>query len=391
MAIIDSAVRSGTIVGKMEDVTDFITALDPDQTYYTGKFGRTSVTSTKHEWLNDNLRPARKNVTLEATDFNVQDARPRTRSANYCQQFMNGYSVTDTTQAIKKYGVRDELSYQFTKCGKETARDLERAIVQQTLAKAEDTTGAEFGGVPYFLDTVTAITSISTAGVFTVTGHGLFNGDPIIFSIPAGGALDSSYKANSVYFVHVVNANSFTVHATATETMEDNTDTTAIKPSAAVGASKMQFTNNNIVDAATSSSTTGAKLTFDLMNDAMQIVWNRGGSPDTIVCSGRNKRTISGMTQGVQKTRPMGEKDLVEVVDIIETDFGRVDVNAHRLYEDDVVDFIEFQYWKLAYLIPFHTEEPPRNGTYKTKNITGSVTLECTAPISSGRIKNIVA
>jgi hypothetical protein len=110
LAIIDKTVKSGSIVGKVEDITDFITALDPDETYFTNKFGRTSVTSTKHEWLNDNLRPARDNAELEATDFDVQNARPRTRSANYVQKFMNGYSVTDTTQAIKKYGVRDELA-----------------------------------------------------------------------------------------------------------------------------------------------------------------------------------------------------------------------------------------------------------------------------------------
>ena len=103
---------------------DFITALDPDETFYTNRFGRTSVTSTKHEWLNDNLRPARDNATMEATDFDVQDSRPRTRSSNYVQQFMNGYSVTDTTQAIKKYGVRDELAYQSRNVAKKQLATL---------------------------------------------------------------------------------------------------------------------------------------------------------------------------------------------------------------------------------------------------------------------------
>ena len=59
------------------------------------------------------------------------------------------------------------------------------------------------------------------------------------------------------------------------------------------------------------------------------------------------------------------------------------------MYKDDVIDLFEYQYWKLGYLIPFHTENPPRTGTYKQKVITGSATLECTAPISSARIKNI--
>lgn len=386
MAIIDKTVKSGTVVGKTEDITDFITALDPDETFYTNRFGRTSVTSTKHEWLNDNLRPARDNATMEATDFDVQKARPRTRSANYVQQFMNGYSTTDTTQAIKKYGVRDELAYQFTKCGKETARDLEYAIVNNKVAKPEDTEPARFGGVAFFLEATKPVAGIDAKGVVTVNGHELFNGDPVIFSAASGGTLDSNYKANTPYYVHVIDANTFTVHATPQETMMANTAGTAIKPSAAVAANKMAVSNQNVVDAATASK---GEFTFDLLNDTMQLEWKRGGSPDTIVCSGKNKRKISGWTPNTTKTRDADKRNITEVIDIIETDFGRVDVNAHRMYTDDVVDLMEFQYWKLGYLIPFHTENPPRTGTYKQKVITGSVTLECTAPIASARIKNI--
>ena len=314
MAIIDKTVKSGTIVGKMQDITDFITALDPDETYLTNKFGRTEVTSTKHEWLNDNLRPARDNATMEATDFDVQEARPRSRDFNYCQQFMNGYATTDTTQAIKKYGVRDELAYQFVKCGKETSRDLEYAIVNNNTAKAEDTVPARFGGVTYFLEATKPVEAIATTGVFTVTGHGFFNGDPVILMAAPSGAIDAKYSTNTPYYVHVVDANSFTVHVTPQDTMMSNYADLAIKPSAAVAAGKMLLTNQNLVDAATSASK--GILTFDLLNDAMQINWKRGGSIDSIVCSGKNKRKISGFTQGVQKTRDMSRKDLVEVVDV---------------------------------------------------------------------------
>ena len=228
---------------------------------------------------------------MEATDFDVQKARPRTRSANYVQQFMSGYSVTDTTQAIKKYGVRDELAYQFTKCGKETARDLEYAIVNNEVAKAEDTEPARFGGVAFFLEATKPVAGIDTKGVVTVNGHEFFNGDPVIFSAADGGTLDSNYKANTPYYVSVIDANTFTVHSTPQETMMANTSATAIKPSAAVVASKMVVSNQNVVDAAAA---TKGEFTFDLLNDTMQLEWKRGGSPDTIVCSGKNKRKISG-------------------------------------------------------------------------------------------------
>ena len=50
MADKDTAVRSFTVVGKKEDITDFVTAIDPDQTLLTNKFGKTSVKSTEHAW-----------------------------------------------------------------------------------------------------------------------------------------------------------------------------------------------------------------------------------------------------------------------------------------------------------------------------------------------------
>ena len=121
----------------------------------------------------------------------------------------------------------------------------------------------------------------------------------------------------------------------------------------------------------------------------MQAAWKRGGSIDFAVMSGKNKRKASTFTQGTTKTRDMSRKDLVEVVDVIETDFGRIDLIAHRMYEDDVVDLFEQQYWKMGYLIPFHNESVPRKGTYKEEVITGIATLECTAPIANARLYNI--
>lgn len=316
MATLDKVVRSAEVVGSVQDITDFVTALNPDETFYLNRFGKTSVTNTKHEWLNDGLRPAMDNATLEAVEFDVQKARPRTRGLNYVQQLMAGYSVSDTTQAIKKYGVRDEMAYQMVKAGKEFARDLEYAIVNQKEAKAEDSTPARFGGIGYFLEASMPVAAIDATGKCTVTGHGLFNGDPVIFAAaPTVGALDSNYKPNTPYYVHVVDNNNFTVHSTPQEA-QAGAASTVIKPSAAVAAGKMVCSNQNLVDANAVSGANAGKLTFDLLNDAMQLAWKRGGKIDSIVCSPKNKRVISGFTQGVQKTREQSKKELVEVIDV---------------------------------------------------------------------------
>lgn len=61
----------------------------------------------------------------------------------------------------------------------------------------------------------------------------------------------------------------------------------------------------------------------------------------------------------------------------------------HRLQVDSRVDMLEWQYWKLGTLIPFHVEDKPRIGTYKEKMVTGVVTLEASCPAANGAIINL--
>lgn len=387
MADKDMAVRSFTVVGKKEDITDFVTAIDPDQTLLTNKFGKTSVKSTEHAWLNDSLRPAMENAYQEAVDFDSQKANPRKRDSNYVQKFLHGYSVTDTTQAIAKYGVSDELGYQMVKATKEIGRDLEYAIVRnKAKVMGDDAVAGKMGGIPYFLENFKEVTA-DTAGKFTLANHKFVNGDVVVFRGKGSNALDTKLKANTQYFVKVLNANEFNICATEQETTA--TAPTIITPTAAIANGKCELTSGNAVDAGAVTGANQSKLTFDLVNDAMQAAWSRGGSIDFAVMSGKNKRVCSGFTQGTTKNREQTSKELVEVVDVLETDFGRIDLVSHRMYTDDVVDLIEAQYWKLGYLIPFHVEDGLRKGTYKSKYITGDATLECTAPIANARIYNI--
>lgn len=70
---------------------------------------------------------------------------------------------------------------------------------------------------------------------------------------------------------------------------------------------------------------------------------------------------------------------------------GEIAVEAHRDYADDRVDLLEFQGWKLAFLLPFKMEDVARNGTFTKKVITGSVTVEGSSPYSNAAIINITA
>ena len=373
-------------VGKVEDITDFVINLSPDETLLTSKFGRTSIIGTEHSWLSDSLRPAQENKTTEKVDFATIEATPRKRQSNYVQQFMHGYNVTDIGQAIKKYGVKDEMGYQMVKASKEIGRDLEYAVATNaTNTMLDDATPGRMGGVPYFLAASKTFTVVAGTDVFTIAGHKLVNGDIVSFYKTGAGVIPAGLLPNKQYFVHVVDKDTFTVHLTSQDAQGNvnKVDVTS------TGTAPFFLTEQNLIDAGSVAPPNAGKFTFDLLNDAMQAAWTRGGKIDSAIMSGRNKRKASSFTQGTQKTKDMTSREVVEVIDVIETDFGRINLIAHRMYANDVVDLLEFQYWKLGYLIPFHVEDVQRKGTYKEKVITGVATLECTAPIANARIFGI--
>lgn len=302
-----TAVKSFTVVGKVEDMNDFITNLDPDQTLLTSKFGSTSVYNTEHSWMTDSLRPAKRNATLETVDFETQKANPRRRMSNYVQQFLHGYGTSDITQAIKKYGVRDELSYQMVKASKEIGRDLEWALVNNANAiHGGDTVEGEFGGIPYFLDNWKDATVAATTGVFTLENHQFVTGD-IVYVRAKSGSLDTKLKQNTRYFIRNLDKDTFTLHPTGPKAEAD-----ADKIVPAAGTVQISFANSLDVGAMNPA----GELTFNALNDGMQAAWTRGASIDFAVMSGKNKRKVSSFTQGVQKTRAMEGKSLVEVVDV---------------------------------------------------------------------------
>lgn len=274
---------------------------------------------------------------------------------------------------------------QMLKASKEIGRDLEYAIVSNKVkAPFDETTAGRFGGIPYFLDNFSEVT-VDATGVVTLANHRFVTGDKVIVRGKGSTALDAKYKANTQYFVKPIDKDTFTLHATA----EDSAATpgTPIKPSAAVTAGKMELTYCNAIDA--KALNPAGEFTMESLNDAMQAVWGRGGDVDIAVMSGKNKRKASTFTANSQRNVAMDAKKLTQVIDVLETDFGVIELVAHRLYADDVVDLLELQYWKLGYLIPFHNEDLERKGTYKESVITGTATLECTAPIANARLYGI--
>lgn len=142
-------------VGNKEDISDLITNISPKETPFFTMCGKgVKATATNHEWLEDSLRKPVPNKKKEGFDYGVVDPSPRERRGNYTQIFSNGYGVTATQEAVMKHGVTSEIGYQMAKAMKETAMDVELALITQaTKVAGSDSLPREFGGVPYWITT----------------------------------------------------------------------------------------------------------------------------------------------------------------------------------------------------------------------------------------------
>lgn len=131
---------------------------------------------------------------------------------------------------------------------------------------------------------------------------------------------------------------------------------------------------------------TGASVTADVITDALQKVWEAGGTAKKLVVSGNNKKAISKMTTSNTKNISAKDKTLVEAIDVFDTDFGRVEVVASRFLDDKTMFVLDPAAIKLAWLRPFKAEDLPTNSDGKAGSIVGEVTLEVRGEKGQGMI-----
>ena len=131
-------------------------------------------------------------------------------------------------------------------------------------------------------------------------------------------------------------------------------------------------------------------LTFDLINNALEQVWNIGGKPTILLLSPRNKRVVSTFTTG--HTKFMNGNDtrkLTQMISVLETDFGTVQCLTDRFMPNDVVYGLSPEYMKKAFLRPFKTGEIPKISDMGRRMINGEWTLEMRAEKAHFKIEDL--
>ena len=158
--------KSFDLVGKKEDVSDYISMLDPTDTPFLSAIGTEKITNTLYQWQEDQLRGEQKNAKLEGFDAQDSNRDQPTMRSNGTQILEETFRVSGTSDAVKVYG-RDKITTRETfKTGKVLKMDLEHSLVGtgQTYVQATAAVPGEFAGVQAQIATDVTVTADDGSG-----------------------------------------------------------------------------------------------------------------------------------------------------------------------------------------------------------------------------------
>lgn len=375
-------------IGHAEDYSDIIVNISPEVTFFLSRMGEAEdATSLKFGWTTEGIDPPGINAHLEKEDYGSHKVGSLRHAENNCQFFINDGYVTEAQRKVAKvYNPQDEKVRLLKNVLRKHARDIEFAIVTNSTTNAESgNTAALTGGIPYFLQSNRIDCTIDSNGIVTTTEeHYLVTGDFVYFS---ASTMPDGLEANEAYYIRVDDTNpktAFTIFNTMNDAVRNITDNQVI-PSTTTDT--LQIEINNIVDLGGKSD-----FTLDDLDKAMEMAYNRGGNPTLAVMSPAKKRIFSKLiTAATTINRNMkGDRKIDLVAAAVETDYGTLTAETHRLYPFDRIDLMDMDYWDLKWFERTHEVTGlPKVGTYDSFVVQAWLGVKGTQPLASAAITGI--
>jgi hypothetical protein len=161
-----------TSIGNREDLSDVIYNISPTETPFMSSIGKTKATATYHEWQTDSLAAAAANAVVEGDTASDITISPTTRVGNRTQISSKTIKISGTMEAINRAGRKSEKAYQLAKVSAEIKRDMEKALLSNTVASAGNaTTARTLGGLQTWLNSNYVGGTNGTAGSLGTTAR----------------------------------------------------------------------------------------------------------------------------------------------------------------------------------------------------------------------------
>lgn len=130
MAVPSNTLQTYQSSNNAENVTEIVMNIDPVDTPLLTLAKKTTAEATYTQWPIESLSAVDSaNANIEGDDATVDASTTPTLVGNYTQLMDKVASVTTTQNAIKKYGVKNEMAKQMAKKSKELKRDMETTML----------------------------------------------------------------------------------------------------------------------------------------------------------------------------------------------------------------------------------------------------------------------
>ncbi len=130
MAVPTNSLQTYQSSNNAENVTDIVMNISPVDTPFLTLAKKTTAEATYTQWPIESLSAVDSaNANIEGDDATVDASTTPTLVGNYTQLMDKVASVTTTQEAIRKYGVKNEMAKQMAKKAKELKRDMETVML----------------------------------------------------------------------------------------------------------------------------------------------------------------------------------------------------------------------------------------------------------------------
>jgi hypothetical protein len=161
-----------TAIGMREDLSNVIYNISPTDTPFMNSVGKTAATAVNHEWQTDSLAAVATNALVEGAAGSDITVSPTTRLGNLTQISGKTVKISGTLDTVNKAGRKSEKAYQLAKVSSEIKRDMEAALLGNTVkSNGNSSTARVLGGLQTWLNTNYSGGTDGTAGSLGTTAR----------------------------------------------------------------------------------------------------------------------------------------------------------------------------------------------------------------------------
>jgi len=132
----------------------------------------------------------------------------------------------------------------------------------------------------------------------------------------------------------------------------------------------------------------GAALDREDIESRVQDIWERGGTPDLIICHGWVKRKISGLYESSVRTERDDDHGGV-IINFVDTEFGTLKVLMSRWCPKTKLYICSSEHIGFVAIDPFFQEPLSKDGDYERGQVVGEYSLVIRHPGAHSYISSI--